>query len=156
MLIKISVKKGGLDNTTLKMLSNIKAGTYHTILAKKIVKNELKGSTDIIEKISEYHCRWKCKWSNTIYAKNSNSNGTATSNYTPIIDNLIYYNSNTQRYYLRMIGTNNSYLKTKSKYKLNGKETAKQDLINKGYIKDKTFTDNGILMIGLEQVIEIR
>ena len=154
--IKINVLSGQLDNATETALRKIKKGTYHKVFAEREIKLPKQFANDTLTKTSEYHCRLGCKWKNTIYGKNSQSNSTQTNNYVEKVENLIYYNTNTNTYYLRLIGTNNKYIKVKSQYRLNGKEISKKELIQKGYIKDTPYTDNGILMLKLENVLEIR
>jgi len=148
----------GLTKNNADYFTNLKGGRYHKVKAHKIIELPKKlNSTDLVEKNTTIVGRLKVDWRKTSYAKNQPQPITSkTNNYVAVVKDLIYFNTNTNKYYLRVIGTKNQYLKVKTTYRLNKKKIAKQDLIDKGYIKEQAFTDNGILNFGLETITSIK
>lgn len=141
-----------LENLTnsevIKAVATVKKGIYHIFTRKHEEKNGYYFIKSYTGHLGSYAVA-SGKDTNTIKA---------SPNQITIIENVLYYNTNTNNYLLKILSTNNDNHRTKaSYYDNNGKEISKQEyeMVNppkKTYSKDKPI----MFTIKLNELISIK
>lgn len=136
-----------------KEAENIKKGAYVKVTYKSEPKTTKEFKDVKVEKITSAVVRIGIKYQNLKENKNIVTGSLNYGTWEKTLENyIIEYNGT---YYLRLYTSKSPKHKAHTQYLLNGKETTKQDLINKGIIKDNASRETNLYNIKLNNLIKI-